>query len=231
MGVELKEPLINERTLELNFTNEGGLGGTIRFLKNIMGLWLIQESRRIWADQGEEHSFDELTQMASEATPFRCFVEPDHVSFLPPGDMPARIRDFCRRTGQPEPETKGEVVRCALESLALKYRWVLERLEELMGRRLEVIHIVGGGSQNTLLSQFTADATQRPVITGPVEATAIGNILIQALAKGDLSSHADMRAVIRNSFPLQTYEPGPAEGWDDAYERFLRIMEQAETFA
>lgn len=231
MGVELSEPLINERSLAWNFTNEGGVGGTIRFLKNIMGLWLIQESRRVWADQGQEHSFAELTQMAAEARPFRCFVEPDHVSFLPPGDMPARIREFCRRTGQPEPESKGEVVRCALESLALKYRWVLERLEELLGYRLEVIHIVGGGSQNTLLSQFTADATQRPVVTGPVEATAIGNILTQALAIGDLASRQELRSVVRCSFPLQTYEPGPAAGWDEAYGRFLNIMGQAETFA
>ncbi|HIE52198.1 MAG TPA: rhamnulokinase [Armatimonadetes bacterium] len=231
MGVEVTEPIINEAALTFNFTNEGGMGGTIRFLKNIMGLWLVQESRRTWARAGEEHSYSELTQMAAEAEPFLALVEPDHTSFLPMGDMPARIRAFCQQTGQPAPKTKGAIVRCALESLALKYRWVLEKLEAVLGRRLEVIHIVGGGSQNTLLSQFTADATKRPVVTGPVEATAIGNVMIQALARGEVGSHAEAREVIRRSFDLLTYEPRQPEAWDAAYERFLRVMEQAETFA
>lgn len=231
MGVELSEPIINERSLELNFTNEGGFGGSIRFLKNIMGLWLVQECRRTWARAGEEHSYSELTEMAAQAQPFKAFVEPDHISFLHPGDMPARIREFCKQTNQPIPETKGEFVRCALESLALKCRWVLERLEELLGKRLEVIHIVGGGSRNALLCQFTADAAHRPVLAGPAEATAIGNIMVQAIALGYVNSHAEAREIIRRSFEVTRYEPQQPEAWQDAYERFVKIMAHAETFA
>jgi len=230
MGVELSAPIVNERSLELNFTNEGGYGGTIRFLKNLSGLWLVQESRRIWARAGQEHSYTQLTEMAAQAQPFKAFVEPDHVSFLYPGDMPARIRQFCQRTRQSMPGSKGEVVRCALESLALKYRWVLERLEEILGRRLEVIHIVGGGSQNALLCQFAANATNRQVLAGPVEATAIGNIMGQALALGYVGSHAEAREIIRRSFKITSYEPQDPEAWQEAYERFQKIKDQAETF-
>lgn len=227
MGVELDEPIINDRSLELNFTNEGGYGGTIRFLKNIMGLWLVQESRRTWAREGQEHSYPELTEMAARAEPFKAFVDPDDPLFLHPGDMPARIREYCRRTGQPIPETKGEVVRCALESLALKYRWVAERLEELLGRRLNVIHVVGGGSKNELLCQLTADATGRRVIAGPSEATAAGNVMVQAMALGDVGSHPEAREIIRRSFEFKTYEPGKGEGWDEAYGRFLKLLERS----
>ncbi|RKY05260.1 rhamnulokinase [Candidatus Poribacteria bacterium] len=229
MGVELKEPIINDRSLELNFTNEGGYGGTIRFLKNIMGLWLVQESRRTWAKEGQEHSYPELTEMAAQAQPFKAFVDPDDPLFLHPGDMPARIREYCRRTGQPVPETKGEIVRCALESLALKYRWVAERLEELLGRRLNVIHVVGGGSRNELLCQLTADATGKTVIAGPAEATAAGNVMVQAMALGDVGSHPEAREIIRRSFEFKTYEPGKRDGWDEAYERFLKLLERSES--
>ncbi len=230
MGVEIKEPLITDRTLELNFTNEGGVGGTFRFLKNIMGLWLVQESRRTWQRAGEDLSYDDLTRLAAHAPAFATIIEPDHPSFLMPGDMPSRLRAFCEKTGQPAPSDKGALVRCCLESLALKYRWVLERLEELFHRRIAVIHIIGGGSQNRLLNQFTADATQRTVLTGPVEATAIGNVMVQAFALGHVSSHAELREVVRRSFEMQTYEPQPSAAWDEAYERYLKIVEQAKEF-
>ncbi len=223
MGAEVKEPIINEQSLAFDLTNEGGVGGTFRFLKNIMGLWLVQECRRTWAREGEELSYDELTALAAGAPPLRSFVDPDAPVFLKPGDMPARIRAFCAQTGQPVPQSKGELIRCALESLALKYRWVLERLEEIMGRRLEPIHIVGGGTRNRLLNQFAADATGRQVITGPVEATAAGNIITQMMALGHIASLREGRQIIRDSFEVTTYEPGVLGGWDDAYERFLDV--------
>ncbi len=223
MGAEVREPIINEQSLAFDLTNEGGVGGTFRFLKNIMGLWLVQECRRTWAREGEELSYDELTALAASAPPLRSFVDPDASVFLKPGDMPARIRDFCAQTGQPVPQSKGEIIRCALESLALKYRWVLERLEEIMGRRLEPIHIVGGGTRNRLLNQFAADATGRQVIAGPVEATAAGNIITQMMALKHIASLREGRQIIRDSFEVTFYEPGALGGWDDAYERFLDV--------
>ena len=224
MGVEVERPIINDKTMELNFTNEGGVGGKIRFLKNIMGLWLLQECRRTWARADRDYPYSELMEMAKGSKPFLAFVDPDDPIFLPPGDMPSRIQEFCRRTGQRVPETKGEVVRCALESLALKYRWVLEKLEEVMGRKIDTIHVVGGGSQNQLLCQLTADATRRQVIAGPVEATATGNVLVQALARGHIATLSDLREVVRNSFDLIPYEPLNPDPWDDAYERFLALI-------
>jgi rhamnulokinase len=228
MGAELTEPVINADSLAYNFTNEGGVGGTFRFLKNIMGLWLVQESRRTWASQGESLSYGELTQMAAEAEPLRAIVDPDDGDFLKPGDMPARIRAFCERTGQPVPESKGAIVRCALESLALKYRWTLERLEEMLGRRLEPIHIIGGGTQNRLLNQLAADATGRRVVTGPIEATAIGNVLVQMMALGHIGSIKEGRRIVRTSFDVETYEPHGGDEWDDAYGRFLQVTEVNE---
>ncbi|MFA4028556.1 MAG: hypothetical protein GDYSWBUE_000518 [Candidatus Fervidibacterota bacterium] len=228
MGVEIDEPIINEHSLRLNFTNEGGYGGKIRFLKNIMGLWLVQECRRTWARQGEEHSYSELTEMASMAQPFKAFVDPDNTIFLHPGDMPYRMSKFCQSTSQQPPETKGEFVRCALESLALKCRWVLDRLEELLGRKIEVVHVVGGGSRNSLLCQFIANATHRPVVAGPVEATAAGSVMIQALTLGYVSSHDEARRIIRHSFEMWRYEPTEFEEWEAAYERFKTILEASE---
>lgn len=223
MGIETKEPIINERVLELNFTNEGGVGGNFRFLKNITGLWLLQESRRTWANQGESYSYAELSEMAKSAPPFLALVEPDHPSFLHPGDMPSRIREFCKNTGQTIPESKGEIVRCILESLAFKCRWVLDRLEELRGKRIDTIHIFGGGSQNVVLCQFIANATNRQVSAGPTEATATGNALVQALALGYIDSLEAMREIIRNSFEIIPYEPRDTEQWEAAYQRFLEI--------
>jgi len=225
MGVEVPEPIITDAALKCNFTNEGGVAGTYRFLKNIGGLWLVQESRRTWEREGREIGYDELAALAAQAAPLVSIVEPDHPSFLHPGDMPSRISEFCGQTGQPEPGDVGAVVRCILESLALKYRWVLERLEEMLGRRIARVHIVGGGTQNTLLSQLAADAMQRPVIAGPVEATAIGSIMIQAIAVGEVGSLAEAREIIAASFPTVTYEPGPVAGWEEAYERYRTLAE------
>lgn len=226
LGVETSQPIINEQSLKNNFTNEGGVCGTFRFLKNIMGLWLVQECRRTWESQGESYSYSEMVTMAEEAKPLVSIVEPNYEPFLSPGDMPERIRQFCADTGQPIPETKGAIIRCALESLALKYRWGVEKLEEILGKRLNKIHIVGGGCQNRLLSQLTADATQRVVIAGPVEATAIGNIIMQALAKGNIGSLDEARELVRRSFEVNVYEPKSNFGWDEAYERYLKIMEK-----
>ncbi len=225
MGVESPAPVIDQKSLAYNFTNEGGVQNTIRLLQNIMGLWLVQESRRTWARQGDMLSYDDLTRLAAEAVPFAALVEPDDSTFLAPGDMPARIRDFCARAGQTPPESKGAFVRCALESLALKYRWVVEKLEEMTGRPLTVVHIVGGGSQNRLLNQFTANATGRQVVTGPVEATAIGNILMQMLAVGQINSLSEGRAIVRQSFPVETYQPQQSEAWAEAYQRFEKFIE------
>jgi rhamnulokinase len=220
MGVELNQPLVSEAALEANFTNEGGVGGTTRFLKNIMGLWLVQECRRAWERAGNRQSYEELMRQAETATPFASLVDPNDPSFILPTNMPAALADFCRRTGQPAPDGIGATVRCALESLALCYRWVLERLEAMTGQRAEVIHIVGGGSQNALLNQFTADACNRPVVAGPVEATAIGNVLVQALGAGVLGSLADAREVVRRSFEVRTFSPRQPEAWNEPYQRY-----------
>jgi rhamnulokinase len=217
MGAEIASPLVGDLVLKYNFTNEGGVGGTIRFLKNIMGLWLVQECRRTWERAGKTYTYDELMSLAEAAPPFASVVDPDHASFILPSSMPQALADFCNRTGQATPVQPGAVVRCALESLALKYRWVLERLEEILGQRLDIIHIVGGGSQNTLLCQLTADACNRPVLAGPVEATAIGNVLVQALGLGLLGSLAQAREVVRQSFDVRTYEPREPERWEEAY--------------
>jgi rhamnulokinase len=224
MGVELPAPLINDLALRYNFTNEGGVGGTTRFLKNIMGLWLVQECRRSWEREGHGYGYDDLTRLAAEAPPFVSVVDPDDASFILPPSMPAALADFCRRTGQPEPAEPGPVVRCALESLALRYRWVLERLEELLGRRLDTLHIVGGGSNNALLCQFTADACNRPVHAGPAEATALGNVLVQALGLGLVGSLAEAREVVRRSVDVREFTPQNPERWHDPYQRFLTYL-------
>jgi rhamnulokinase len=227
MGVEVDEPVITPQSLAYNFTNEGGVCDTFRLLKNIMGLWLVQECRREWARGGETYGYAELTEMAAQAAAFGPIIDVDAHRFLAPGDMPGKIRAYCQETGQAVPESKGEVLRCALESLALRYRWVLERLEEMMGRTIKVVHIIGGGMQNELLCQFGADAMQRPVVAGPIEATAMGNILMQALALGHIGSLEEGRAVVRRSFEVRTYEPADAEPWEEAYDRYLGLLEQA----
>lgn len=224
MGAELPAPVITDRCRELNFTNEGGVGGTIRLLKNITGLWLVQECRRVWAQQGQSLSWDELNGLAAAAPPRQAWIDPDDPSFLAPSDMPMAIRDYCRRTGQAVPEGPGAVIRCAIESLALKYRRVLGWLEELVGSRLETIHMVGGGVQNRQLCQATADACGRLVIAGPAEATATGNVMMQATACGAVGSLAQAREVIRRSLPVETYEPRQTPAWDEAAARFFEAV-------
>ncbi|APW61745.1 rhamnulokinase [Paludisphaera borealis] len=224
LGVEVGQPVITPETQRYNFTNEGGVAGTTRLLKNIMGLWLVQESRRTWARAGNEMSYEQLMAMAMSSRPFTALIDPDDPSFLSHGDMPSRIAAFCKRTGQTPPDAEGPLVRTCLESLALKYRWTIERLEGIVGTKIKTIHIVGGGSKNTLLCQFAADACGRPVHGGPVEATAIGNILMQALGRGRLGSLQELRAVVARSFPVTVYEPRNTRAWDDAAGRFEQLV-------
>ena len=224
MGAEVRKPCLNDRALEYNFTNEGGVFGTWRLAKNIMGLWLVQECKRMWAHLGENLSYDELTKLASASKPFLVVIDPDDERFLHPGNMPEQIQKYCMDTNQTVPQTKGEMIRAALEGIALKYRWVLERLEELIGKHLEPIHIIGGGIKNRLLNQLTADATGRTVISGPVEATAIGNILMQAIGLGHLGSLAEARGIVNASFTPEVYEPQQIADWDEAYSRLQTMM-------
>ncbi len=224
MGAEVPRPIINDACLALNFTNEGGVGGTTRLLKNIAGLWLVQECRRVWNDAGANHGWDDLNRLSAAARPLVSLIAPDHPSFLAPPNMPEAIRHFCRRTNQPVPPDEGAAIRCALESLALRYRQVLSWLEQLVGGRIDTIHVVGGGSQNVQLCQATADACQRTVLAGPTEATAIGNLLVQAIAAGDIGSISEARQVVRESFPVQRYEPRDAAPWQDAFARFQALV-------
>ena len=220
MGVEVKQAALSPRALALNMTNEGGLDDTYRLLKNIMGLWLVQQCKRSFDAAGRKYDYAQLAQMAAKAKPLRSIVNLNDPRFLNPPDMPKTIQEFCRETKQPVPKTDGELIRCAYESLALKYREVLGSLEELTGESIEVIHIVGGGSQNRMLNQLAADACQRPVITGPIEATAMGNLLTQVRASGELGSLAEMREVVRASSAVQRYEPA---AWNEAADRFAEL--------
>ncbi len=225
MGAELKAPLINDATRLANYTNEGGALGTIRFLKNIMGLWIIQESRRQWKREGKDYSFAQMEAWAKESTPFASLINPDYYTFATPGNMPEKIRDYCRMTGQHVPETVGEVVRCIYESLALKYRYTVETIEKLNGKKTKKINVVGGGTKDVFLSQMTADACGIPVCAGPEEATSIGNLMMQAIAAGEVANLAQAREVVRNSFQLKHYEPTQdSEAWDAAYEKFCKLQ-------
>ncbi|QDV18805.1 Rhamnulokinase [Gimesia panareensis] len=227
MGVEVDSAVLGKRAFELNFTNEGGIDGTYRLLKNIMGLWLVQECKRSYEREGTELDYTELTTAAAEAEPFRSLVDPDDPRFLSPVDMREEIKGYCEETSQPVPETPGQFVRCALESLALKYHKVLDWLEELTGTPIEVLHIVGGGTKNELLNQFTANSCQIPVITGPVEATGLGNVLVQARAAGAVSSLAEIREIVRNSTETRTYEPQDQSDWSAAMQRFNQLLDAA----
>jgi rhamnulokinase len=228
MGMEVVEPIFNAAALRRNFTNEGGVAGTFRFLTNISGLWLEQECRRRWALAGErEIGYAELQAMARAAPPLRSLIDPDHPWFLLPEDMPAAIARFCRATGQPVPESKGAYIRCILESLALKYAVVRGWLEEAAGSSIRTVHIVGGGSRDELLNQWAAEALGVPVIAGPAEAAAIGNLMVQAIALGLVSDLTAARAIVRDSCALTYYEPGAGSGWDEARGRFLGIMASA----
>lgn len=224
MGVELTSPVINDACLSLNFTNEIGFGGSVRLLKNIIGLWLVQECRREWARRGLEYDYSTLTSLAAKADPFVSLINPADPRFIGPGDMPGRIAEFCREYGQPVPTTPGAYIRCALESLALLYRRTLMQVQQLIGREIKRLHIVGGGSKNTLLNQFTANALQIPVYTGPVEATAAGNILVQAIGLGKIRSLAEARRVVRNSFEMSVVQPDERQVWENAYRRFEDLL-------
>ena len=229
LGAEVPAPVISPEARDLNFTNEGGVCGTIRLLKNITGLWLLQSCRRCWAASGHDFSYEELMDAAAhEQHGFSSLFDPDHRDFLNPQDMPAAIAGYCRRTGQPVPATPPAYTRAILESLAFKYRNVFDSLEELTGMRFDEIRIMGGGSKNRLLNQFTADATGRTVVAGPAEATALGNIAMQMLATRAVTSLAEARRVIDRSFPVERFEPLGADRWDDQYKRFRNYVESAD---
>ncbi len=223
MGVELDKPNTSDAAMKYNFTNEGGVNKTIRFLKNIMGLWLIQESKRQWAREGEELTFDELERQANAAEPFASLIDPDYPAFQTPGNMPKRIREYCEKTGQKVPETKGEIVRCIAQSLAFRYRYTIEGMEEVTGNKYNVVNIVGGGIKDKMICRFTANATKRVVETGPVEATSIGNVIVQAMAMGAIKDLNEGRQVVKNSFEITRYEPEDSEIWDEAYAKWKKI--------
>jgi rhamnulokinase len=227
LGTEIKTPIVSEKALALNFTNEGGVGGTYRLLKNIMGLWLLQELKREWEQDGESVSWEQLTALTAQAhqdSAFVSIINPDDARFMAPGNMSMRVRDYCRQTAQPIPETKAAVARCILESLALKYRFVLEQLEDLTGTKMPRLHVVGGGIQNELLCQWTANACGRPVLAGPVEATALGNIAVQMIAAGELRDIQQAREVIACSFGTKRYEPQAQSAWQEAFGKLGRLL-------
>lgn len=224
MGAEWPQPVITDQGRDANFTNEIGFGGTVRLLKNIVGLWVVQECKRDWAKQGRDYDYATLTRLASEAKPFVSLINPADPRFVSPDDMPAKIAAFCQETGQPVPESPGAFVRCALESLALFYRITLHQLEAIIGKKVETLHIVGGGSQNALLNQFAANSLQIPILAGPTECTALGNVLVQAIALGHLPSLAAAREVVRNSFEVTTVRPQAELEWDAAFGRFKTLL-------
>lgn len=223
MGIESEVPLVSEKSRHLNFTNEGGVDGTTRFLKNIMGMWLIQECKKKW-DSEEKLTWDDIVGMSQSVAPFSFLIDPDHSSFLNPPDMPEAIREYCRNTEQLVPVTKAQIARCIYDSIALKYKYTLRQIEDVLGRRIEKLHIIGGGASNRFLCQQTADATSLPVAAGPTEATAIGNILMQARALHVVSSLSEMRSIVAGSFELTEYLPGNTSGWEEAYSKFVKVI-------
>jgi len=225
VGIESPEPIINEKTLEYQFTNEGGVCKTFRILRNVTGLWILRRCKEEWT-RIREYSYDELTRIAEKAAPLKSIIDPNWQGFLNPPSMVSAISDFCKMTGQPIPKSIEQFCRTIIESLALAHRYVIEQIKEVSNKNIEEIHIIGGGSLNHLLCQFTADATGLPVHAGPVEATAIGNILVQAMAFGEISSLEELREVVKRSFSLKIYKPRYTEDWNEAYERFIRIKQQ-----
>jgi rhamnulokinase len=223
LGVELSKPVMTDRARELNFTNEIGFGGTVRLLKNIVGLWIVQECKRSWTQNGQTCSYSSLTDAAAASAPFTSLINPADPRFLSPDDVPEKIADYCRQSGQSPPARPGATIRCVLESLALLYRKTLLEAEQLSGRGIDRLHIVGGGSQNALLNQFTANAIRRPVLAGPSEATALGNIIVQGIALGDLPSLEAGRELIRHSVEISTFAPRDENVWAEAYKRFLDL--------
>ncbi len=223
-GTELDKPIVNETSININITNEGGFDGSTGFLKNIIGLWLIQESRRQWKREGKEYSYADLEKLALAADPFKCFIDPDAPEFVPHGNIPERVREFCRKTGQYVPETVGEIMRCIYESLAMKYRLTFEKLRECTERDYPVIHVIGGGTKDGLLCQMTANSCDRTVKAGPIEATVMGNVAVQLMSDGSVENIGQARKIVAESSELKTFEPKDTDKWAKAYEDFLKVV-------
>ncbi len=223
-GTELDKPIVNETSMNINITNEGGFDGSTGFLKNIIGLWLIQESRRQWKREGKEYSYADLEKLALAAEPFKCFIDPDAPEFVPHGNIPERVREFCRKTGQYVPETVGEIMRCIYESLAMKYRLTFEKLRECTERDYPVIHVIGGGTKDGLLCQMTANSCDRTVKAGPIEATVMGNVAVQLMSGGSVKNIGQARKIVADSSELKTFEPKDTDKWAGAYEDFLKVV-------
>lgn len=223
-GTELDKPIVNETSMNINITNEGGFDGSTGFLKNIIGLWLIQESRRQWKREGKEYSYADLEKLALAAEPFKCFIDPDAPEFVPHGNIPERVREFCRKTGQYVPETVGEIMRCIYESLAMKYRLTFEKLRECTERDYPVIHVIGGGTKDGLLCQMTANSCDRTVKAGPIEATVMGNVAVQLMSDGSVKNIGQARKIVADSSELKTFEPKDMDKWAGAYEDFLKVV-------
>ena len=223
-GTELDKPIVNETSMNINITNEGGFDGSTGFLKNIIGLWLIQESRRQWKREGKEYSYADLEKLALAAEPFKCFIDPDAPEFVPHGNIPERVREFCRKTGQYVPETVGEIMRCIYESLAMKYRLTFEKLRECTERDYPVIHVIGGGTKDGLLCQMKANSCDRTVKAGPIEATVMGNVAVQLMSDGSVENIGQARKIVAESSELKTFEPKDTDKWAEAYEDFLKII-------
>lgn len=223
-GTELDKPIVNETSMNINITNEGGFDGSTGFLKNIIGLWFIQESRRQWKREGKEYSYADLEKLALAAEPFKCFIDPDAPEFVPHGNIPERVREFCRKTGQYVPETVGEIMRCIYESLAMKYRLTFEKLRECTERDYPVIHVIGGGTKDGLLCQMTANSCDRTVKAGPIEATVMGNVAVQLMSDGSVKNIGQARKIVADSSELKTFEPKDTDKWAGAYEDFLKII-------
>ena len=226
LGIEIDQPIINDASYIGNFTNEGGAYGTFRFLKNIMGLWIAQQCRETWNRSGEQYTYPELVTLAQQAPENQSFVDPDDHRFLAHGDMPARIRDYCDQTNQSIPQSVGEIMRTVFESLALKYRYVVDLLQEISGRAIDRLHIIGGGSENKLLCQMTANALGVEVIAGPTEATALGNAIIQFITLGEFGNIAEAREMLSRSIATKTYSPENVDRWNEQYDRFKQLIEQ-----
>lgn len=223
-GTELDKPIVNETSMNINITNEGGFDGSTGFLKNIIGLWLIQESRRQWKREGKEYSYADLEKLALAAEPFKCFIDPDAPEFVPHGNIPERVCEFCRKTGQYVPETVGEIMRCIYESLAMKYRLTFEKLRECTERDYPVIHVIGGGTKDGLLCQMTANSCDRTVKAGPIEATVMGNVAVQLMSDGSVKNIGQARKIVAESSELKTFEPKDTDKWAEAYEDFLKVV-------
>lgn len=223
-GTELEKPIVNETSLNINITNEGGFDDTVGFLKNIIGLWLIQESRRQWQRQGEDYSYADLEKLALAAEPFKCFIDPDAPEFVPHGNIPKRVQEFCEKTGQYVPQTVGEIMRCIYESLAMKYKLTFEKLCECTERDYPVIHVIGGGTKDTLLCQLTANSCNRTVKAGPIEATVMGNVAVQLMSADAVSGISEARKIVAASSELKVYEPAEVDKWEEAYQDFVKIV-------